>query len=73
MENKKYLIRVKNHIDRKWLNWFGAERIEYTDDEITEITIEIGDQTALHGMLDKIQDLNLELLSVNEVTQDSGT
>ena len=62
-----YQIRVKGHLDRKWSDWFdGFTIVAQTNDE-TLLTGPVADQAALHGLLAKIRDLGLPLLSVKRV------
>lgn len=60
-----YEIRIKEPIADKWLAWFDEFSITRTDCGETLLTGPIADQSALHGMLAKIRDLNLTLISVN--------
>jgi hypothetical protein len=62
-----YQIRVKGNIDRNWSNWFdGLAIIPQANDEAL-LTGPVIDQAALHGLLGKIRDLGLPLLSVRRV------
>lgn len=64
-EGTHYTIRVKGHLDDRWAAWFDQARVvNHADGEAT-LHVVIRDQTALHGLLDRIRDLNLHLLSVN--------
>jgi hypothetical protein len=62
-----YQIRVQGRLGEHWSEWFGGMAIELVDDDaaspITTLT-GIVDQSALHGILARIRDLNLRLLSV---------
>jgi hypothetical protein len=58
-----YQIKVKGLLDQKWSKWFDDFRIERTHSE-TILTGCVPDQAALHGLLAKIRDLGLMLLSV---------
>ena len=62
-----YEIRIKEPIGEKWLAWFDEFTITRTDLGETMLTGPIADQSALHGLLGKIRDLNLTLLSVNRI------
>lgn len=64
----KYMIRVKNHLDLHWEGWFEGMTIEHTEDGQTILTGEIIDQSALHGLLEKIRNLNLTLISVQKIS-----
>ena len=60
----KVRIRIKGLLDDKWKEWFdGMEIISEEDDTI--LLGDIKDEPYLHGILNKIRDLNLELISVN--------
>ncbi len=60
-------IRVKGRIDEHWSHWFDDLTITHTDQDETVLTGPVVDQAALHGILTKIRDLGLPLLSVNRV------
>jgi hypothetical protein len=62
-----YQIRIKGHLSREWSNWFGSLAIQLTDNGETVLTGPVADQAALHGLLKKVRDLGLPLLSVNRV------
>ncbi len=59
-----YEIRVKNHLDPCWQDWFVGWEITNLEDGELLLTSTTADQSALHGTLNKIRDLNLTLLSV---------
>ena len=61
-----YEITVKGILDRKWSDWFDGFTIEYAAGD-TILTGPVDDQAALHGLLAKIRDLGLPLLSVKRV------
>lgn len=63
----KYMIRVKNHLDLHWEGWFEGMTIEHTEDGNTILTGEIIDQSALYGLLEKFRNLNLTLISVQQI------
>ena len=58
-------IRVKGQIDEHWSEWFEDLTITHTDQGETLLTGLVTDQPALHGLLAKVRDLGLPLLSVN--------
>ena len=62
-----YQIKVKGNLDQKWSEWFDGFTITAQADSITLLTGPVADQTALHGLLVKIRDLGLPLLSVKRV------
>lgn len=63
-----YTIRVKNRLDGCWADWFAGLTMAYTQDGDTVISGPLADQAALHGLLARIRDLNLTLISVQRVT-----
>lgn len=62
-----YQIRIKGHLDSQWRDWFGNLGITLEDNGNTLLTGPVIDQSALHGLLKKIRDLGMPLLSVNRV------
>ena len=58
-----YRIRLRGHLDPKWSDWF-EQMVVSTDEADTFLTGPVADQAALHGLLIRIRDLNLTLLSV---------
>lgn len=65
-----YQIRIKGHLDQQWTVWFGGMTITQEDNGDTLITGPVIDQAALHGLLKKVRDLGMPLLSVNPVVLD---
>jgi hypothetical protein len=61
-----YQIRVKGVLDEKWSDWFDGLTITPQDDE-TLLTGPVRDQAALHGLLARVRDLGLPLLSVKRM------
>jgi hypothetical protein len=62
-----YHIRVKGILDEKWSDWFDGFAITPQADDETLLAGPVADQAALHGLLGKIRDLGLPLLSVQRV------
>ena len=62
-----YEIRIKGHLDDQWADWFGGLTITLEDNGDTLLTGPVVDQAALHGLLKKVRDLGLPLLSVMRV------
>jgi len=58
-------IRVKGQIDQHWSDWFDDLTVTHTDQNETVLTGPIVDQAALHGLLAKLRDLGLPIVSVN--------
>jgi len=65
-----YTIRIRGHLDARWLEWFEGLTLAHTVSGETILTGSIVDQAALHGVLGKIRDLGLPLLSVEVLSQD---
>ena len=62
-----YQIRIKGHLGREWTDWFEGLTITALDNGETLLTGPLIDQAALHGLLRKVRDLGVPLLSVNRV------
>jgi hypothetical protein len=62
-----YQIRIKGHLARRWVGWFDDLSITLEEDGNTLLTGLVIDQAALHGLLKKVRDLGMPLLSVNSV------
>lgn len=60
-----YQVRVKGHLGQQWLDWFEGLVITLEEDGNTLLTGPIVDQPALYGLLKKVRDLGIPLLSVN--------
>ena len=61
-----YQIQVKGQIDASWSDWFYGMKVVY-EQGLSTLTGPVADQAALRGILFKIWDLNLDLISVNHV------
>jgi hypothetical protein len=62
-----YQIRIKGHLDPRWTEWFGGLTITLEEDGDSLLTGPVVDQAALHGLLRKVRDLGMPLLSVTRV------
>jgi len=62
-----YQIRIKGHLSRQWTDWFEGLTITLEEDGDTLLTGPVIDQAVLHGILKKVRDLGMPLLSVNSV------
>ena len=62
----EYQIRVEGQINSYWSHWFEGMTIAY-DGNTTILTGPVADQSQLHGILQRIRDLNLTLMSVNQL------
>lgn len=65
-----YQIRLKGHLGPRWMNWFEGLTITLEEDGNTLLAGAVIDQAALHGLLKKIRDLGMPLLSVNRAGPD---
>ena len=68
-ENPTYRIRVTGHLDPGWAGWFEGLTITHREDGDSVLEGPVADQSALHGLLAKIRDLGLVLVSVNRLDQ----
>ena len=68
-----YAIRIKGHLGHQWTDWFGKVTFTLEDNGDTLITGPVVDQAALHGLLKKVRDLGMPLISVNGVEPDPST
>ena len=62
-----YEIRIKGLLDDRWASWFGGLTLTREDNGETLLTGPVVDQAALHGLLRKVRDLGMPLLSVTRV------
>ena len=62
-----YEIKIKGHLDPGWADWFAGLELTHLDGEQTLLAGALPDQAALHGLLERIRDLNLKLISVTSV------
>ena len=63
----QYIIRIKNHLDSHWERWFEGMTITHAEDGVTILSGEVVDQSALFGLLERIHNLNLFLISFQKV------
>ena len=62
-----YQIRIKGHLGSEWADWFEGLTIALEDNGEMLLTGSVIDQAALHGLLKKVRDLGMPLISVNRV------
>ena len=62
-----YQIKVKGHLDEHWSEWFDDLSVTHDEQDDTLLTGPVIDQAALYGLLKKVQDLGIRLISVNPV------
>jgi hypothetical protein len=65
-----YQIKIQGQLDEYWSNWFDGLTMVYDEYDNTIVTVQVADQSALYGLLKKVRDLGLPLISVNVVTPD---
>jgi hypothetical protein len=63
----RYEIRVQGVLDQRWSAWFDGLQLSGEPGGVTVIAGEVADQAALHGLLAKVRDLALPLLSVRRI------
>lgn len=59
-----YELRIQGHLDQHWSEWFGGLAISHDDDDTTTLRGIVTDQSELHGLLAKVRDLGVTLVSV---------
>lgn len=69
--SQHYEIRIKGHLDESWADWLGGLTIHHDANGESLLTGSLPDQAALHGLLNRLRDLGIELIAVNPVEEDS--
>ncbi|RYV49640.1 hypothetical protein [Pengzhenrongella frigida] len=62
-----YRLRVAGHLDRHWSAWFGGLELTHEADGTTSLSGVVSDQAELHGLLTRVRDLGVTLISVEAV------
>ena len=63
----KHQIRIKGHLGQQWADWFEGLTVTLEENGDTLLTGPVVDQAALHGLLKRVRDLGMPLISVNRV------
>ena len=71
-ESGWYEIRLRGRLDPRWSAWLDGVHVTTGNDGITVLTGHITDQSALHGLLARVRDIGLHLISVVRIELDSG-
>jgi hypothetical protein len=69
-KTKIYQIRIKGHLGSQWSEWFEGQTITLEENGDTLITGPVVDQAALYGLLKKVRDIGLQLVSLTQVQSD---
>jgi len=62
-----YQIRLRGHLDARWADWFGGLEVSLEEGGDTLLIGPVVDQAELHGLLKRVRDLGMPLISVNEL------
>jgi hypothetical protein len=68
-----YEIKIRGHLDPGWSDWFMGLKFTYLEGNETLVSGLLPDQAALHGLLERIRDLNLTLISITNGGSPSQT
>jgi hypothetical protein len=68
----RYEIRIKGHLTPRWATWFDDMTLTPANDGTTVLAGPVVDQAALHGLLSRVRDLGLPLISVNRLHRDTS-
>lgn len=68
--NEQYTITIRGTLPERWSAWLeSVESVYLREQNRTVITLEVTDQTTLHGVLNRVRDLGLHLVSVQQVEE----
>jgi len=62
-----YRIRIQGHLDQRWASWFDGMTVTHEADGTTLLAGDVADQAALHGLLQRVRDTGLTLISVEPI------
>ena len=65
-----YQIRLQGHLGEQWTTWFGDLTVTWEESDVTVLTGPVADQAALYGLLRKVRNLGMPLLSVTQIATD---
>ena len=63
----RYEIRLKGRLDGRWADWFDGLSLSHESDGTTVLSGPVTDQAALHGLLSRVRDLGLPLISITQL------
>ena len=66
-----YEIKITGHLDQYWSDWFAGLKLTHLQGDETQLSGPLSDQAALYGLLERIRDLNLTLISVTRCSPSS--
>jgi hypothetical protein len=72
MKAERYEIRIQGALGPDWADWFEGMEMRQGGEGLTVLEGHVVDQAALHGLLARLRDLNLTLISVNPVVSIEG-
>jgi hypothetical protein len=73
MKAEKYQILFQGILDESWSSYFAEMELTAGSDGMNRLTGEVADQSALHGLINKIRDLNLKIISLQLLASDGVT
>lgn len=62
------IIKIQGHLDQNWSEWFDCIEISYANED-TILKVQITDESHKYGLINKLRDLNLKLISLNPIEQ----
>lgn len=68
----KYHVRLQGELGPEWADWFGGAAVSQEGAGVTLLTCEVPDQAALHGLLRKLRDLGVPLISITRLEPDEA-